>query len=125
MRGYLIDVQNDEHRVVEIADKDHLGQFYDLIGCECIDIVTRKIGGKYFDVIVDDEGLFVQNPICSAYDSKHNPMLVGNIVILGVANDDGNLTSLSVHDVQLVKESIRYMIDLYRGAMHPVVIMDY
>ena len=125
MLGYLIDVQNDEHRVVEIADKDHLGQFYDLIGCECIDIATRKIGGKYFDVIVDDEGLLVTNPICSAYDSKCRPMLAGNLVILGEANEEGNETSLSVHDVQLVKEAIRYTIDLYRGAMHPVVIMDY
>ena len=125
MRGYLIDVQNDEHRVVEIADKDHLGQFYELIGCECIDLVTRRIGGKYFDVIVDDEGLFVQNPICSAYDSKHNPMLVGNIVILGEADGEGNETSMSEGDVSLVREAIRYTIDLYRGAMHPVVIMDY
>lgn len=125
MRGYLIDVQNDEHRAVEIADKDHLGQFYELIGCECVDIATRKIGGKYFDVIVDDEGLLVSNPICSAYDIGHNPMLAGNLIILGEADDEGNGTSLSEDDVRLVKESIRYVIDLYRGAMHPVVIMDY
>lgn len=125
MRGYLIDVQNDEHRVVEIANKDRLGQFYELIGCECIDIATRKIGGKYFDVIVDDEGLLVANPICSAYDSRHRPMLAGNLIILGEADEEGNLTSLSVHDVQMVKEAIRYTIDLHRGAMHPVVIMDY
>lgn len=125
MRGYLIDVQNDEHKVVEIGDKDHLKQFYKLIDCECIDIATRRIGGKRFDVVVDDEGLFAERPICSAYDKKHNPMLVGNLVILGEADDEGNLTSLSVHDVMLVKEAIRYTIDLQSGAFHPVVIMEY
>lgn len=124
MRGYLIDVQNDEHRVVEVNDSDRLGQYYDLIGCECIDIAVRSIGGNYYNVVLDDEGLLVSNPIVSAYDESHKPMLAGNLIVFGM-DEQCDLASLTDEDVRRIRESIRYTIDLYRGAMHPVAIMSY
>lgn len=96
-----LDVRNGKEPVaMEIEDK--LETFYDLIGCSAIDIVRRPIGGKDFNVIVDDEGLLKANVIISA-TSKHNFVeLVGNLIIAGLATLDGELTSLTDEDVKKI-----------------------
>ena len=96
-----LDVRNGKEPVaMEIEDK--LETFYDLIGCSTIDIVRGPIGGKDFRVIVDDEGLLKPNVIISA-TSKHNFVeLVGNLIVAGIEDSEGNLTSLSDEDVKKI-----------------------
>ena len=56
MKVLLIDTDTLQPQVVETAGG--LQEWYRLIKCDLIDIVSRKIGGRYNDIIVDDEGLF-------------------------------------------------------------------
>lgn len=56
MKVLLIDTDTLQPQVVETAGG--LQEWYRLIKCDLIDIVSRKIGGRYYDIIVDDEGLF-------------------------------------------------------------------
>lgn len=42
--------------------EDKLDDFYEHIGCRCIDIVERRFGGRMFDVVCDDEALLSGEP---------------------------------------------------------------
>lgn len=91
------------------ADCSELEDFYRELKCDTFDIAVRKIGGKYFDLFVDDEGLFVDNPIPSVLDTEMKPMLVGNVVF---ANHDehGETTSLSDDDIEKICNSAFHVI---------------
>ena len=104
-RLLLIDVFNNDVREVNIGQGE-LDKFYELLNCRCFDITDRKIGGKYFDIFCDDEGLLQDpQPPISAYSLEtREPMLVGNLII---ANHDreGNTTDLSDEDIEHIKEN--------------------
>ena len=79
----------------------NLDEYYKLLDVSTIDIVTRKIGETYYDIICDDEALLKNRPIISMIDSKCNPMLFGNLFI--VKHDGrGELKSLTKADVNNV-----------------------
>lgn len=91
--------------VVEIPND--IDKFYEIIGCRCIDIATRRIGEKkkYYDIIVDDEGLLVDNPRVSAIDSNLKAMLVGNLIITNY-NDEGETTTLTNEDIVYLSQYV-------------------
>lgn len=103
-KALFLDTINKSTRVVDV---NTLEDYYKLIGCRCIDIVTRKIGRKWFDIICDDEGLFSNDPLISAIDDMGNPMLVGNLIVCGLADDEGELTDLKPADVAYVKKRVQ------------------
>lgn len=89
----LVDVKNRE---VKPVDCNGLEDYYNLIGCRCIGIVRRKIGQQYFEIVVDDEGLFAEEPIVSAIDADFSQALVGNLLIAGgEVTEDGELTDIT------------------------------
>lgn len=124
MKGYLIDVENDKARTVEIEDNDHLGQFYKLIGCDCIDIAVRKVGGKPYNIVLDDEGLLVAEPKFSAIDGSMRAMLAGNIILFGMA-EDMDLADIGESDIANIRENIYELFDFDTMSTHPVVMMEY
>lgn len=108
-RVLVVDVIGDKG--VYETEVDDLQDIYDALRCDCFDIAYRKVGGKKkFDIFCDDIGLFAENPIVSALDEKMCPALVGNLLF---ANHDmeGNTTSLSDEDVQIIKDNIITLID--------------
>ena len=108
MRMLLIDVNENEIKPLEV---NCLEDYYEHIGCRCIDIVRRKIGDRYFEIIIDDEGLFVDEPIVSAIDENNNVMLVGNLLIAsGEVDIDGNLTSIDDSDIDYIYNFIGLLI---------------
>ena len=85
-----------------------LKDYYAAIGCSCITIVRRTIGGKPFEIICDDEGLLVDKPKVSAVDSALKGMLVGNLLIAsGEVTGDGELTSIKGDELATVLKNIR------------------
>lgn len=99
LKGVLIKVDGT-CEVVEIVDT--LDNLYNVCECSCIDIVSRRIGGKMFDIVLDDEGLLKDNPIVTAMRKDAKEMLVGNLFI--VKNDGrGNLKSLSDEEIASVR----------------------
>ena len=102
---YLIDVKNNG---TDVVYADGLEDYYKLIDCRCIDIVSRRIGDKVYDIICDDEGLFSENRRVSAVDSKRQPMLVGNLLIAGLADEEGHLTNLTDEDVEHIEKNLMF-----------------
>lgn len=112
MKALLLDVMEGK---VETVDADGVEEFYKLLHCTTIDIVQRIIGDRWYDIVYDDNGTFVEDPRISAVDSKGQIMLVGNLLICGLADADGVLTSLSEEDIEHIKESIQKV----KTVMHP------
>lgn len=104
LKVLVLDTDNVSMEVRDIEDE--LEVFYEIIGCRCIDIPSRKIGSKYYDIIVDDEGLLVGKMV-SAIDENFEPMLVGNLIICN-SDQEGNLVSLTDEDISIIQHSVKY-----------------
>ena len=125
MIGYLIDVQNDKVAAVETTCQ--LEDYYEKLNCRVIDIVTRKIGGKYYDIIADGEGLFVDAPLVSAITPEGENMLVGNLLVLNCPDDndeEGNERGLEEEDVKRIAAKVR-RVDFRSGRSGYVLICEY
>ena len=82
----------------EIECRD-LNDYYDALKCDCFDITQRKIGGRVYDIYCDDEGTYVKDPIPSAFNSEHKPVLVGNL-IFAKHDKEGGVVGLTDDDIQ-------------------------
>lgn len=103
MKALLIDVQRD---TVEYVEPQGLADFYRLIDCDLIDITCREINGKRYDIICDDCGLFKENVKISAITRDLSPVLVGNLIISGEADEDGDQTDLQPEDIDHILDNI-------------------
>lgn len=75
-----------------------LDNYYKLLDCRCIDIVSIRFNGKSYDVICDDEALLKQPPHRFSIISKEgHPMIAGNVLICN--SKDGYETALTAEDV--------------------------
>lgn len=106
LKALYVNVEDETVETVEIENR--LDEYYRLINCDCIDIVTRKIGKCYFDIICDDEGLLKDNPKISAINNLGQVMLVGNLLITN-SDEDGETTSLTEKDIHYIKRFILEM----------------
>ncbi len=121
MKMLLIDVKSFAVRMV---DAGTLKEYYRLLDCDTIDIVQRKIAGKTYEIICDDEGLLVDAPILSAaWKSSKRPALFGNLLIAGEAID-GELTSLTDEDEKPIKDSIILCGRQGEDTIWPIVLLD-
>lgn len=104
--AYLIDVEKQEHRKVEIEDS--LETYYRMLYCDCIDIVTRAVGPEeiLYDIVCDDEDALHKNRI-SAIDRNGVAKFVGSLMITGLADENGDLTSLSDDDAAYIESCIK------------------
>ena len=100
MKAYLLDVENKVRKAVEIDDDNHLQEYYKYLNCSIVDITSRKVGGKWFDIIADDEGMLKENPIVSALDSNNQPALVGNLLFCNYDSETGEEVSLTDDDIE-------------------------
>lgn len=123
-RLLLIDVVKNEIKEVHINGGD-IHWYHEYIDCRCFDITQRKIGGRYFDIFCDDEGLLKdpQPPLSAINTKTKEPMLVGNLII---ANHDraGETTDLSDEDIKLIKKHI-VMLTMKDGSMNLALDCEY
>lgn len=116
----LVDVQNGDVKILRV--KDELETFYELLQCRCIDIVTRRIGGKIFDIVCDDEGLLTESPRPSAItDVGGEVMLVGNLMFFH-HDAEGNLVELGQSDIAHLIKNIRQAYDPKAEKVFPIVL---
>lgn len=87
-----------------------LDDMYKEIGCDTIDITRRRIGGKEFDIIVDDNGWLTEKPELSAIyvhdGGEVEPALVGTLIICS-HDAEGNTVDISIEDHMLVCCNVR------------------
>ena len=76
----------------------NLESYYKTLDCELIDIVNRQIGygeNFRFNIICDDEALLEAPTTPSAIDFSCNYCLYGNLFVVGVDNETGDVRSLT------------------------------
>ena len=90
--------------------KDDLQTYYNLIECNSIDIVRRKIGKRHFNIVCDDEGMLTDGPKISAISNFGEVRLVGNLVICSdLVTEDGDLVGLSDEEAEYIIQRIEYL----------------
>ena len=114
-----------EVKVVESKKgESNLDFMYRNIECDCIDIPRRKIGGKTFEIVCDDEGLLKINPRVSAIGKNKEVMLVGNLLVFSGVTPGGDLIDITSEDVKIVKKNLGMTLD--ETGFHPIVMnMEY
>ena len=82
-----------------VVDVDDLEKVRELINCDCIDIVQRKIGTRAYNIICDDEALLKQGPIMSTFNFKtFQPDIFGNVLICSGEINGDELVSLTAEE---------------------------
>ena len=124
MKYLLLDVKNRE---VKIVEANSLDDYYKIIGCRTIDIVSRTIGDIRVEIVIDDEGVLVNNPKVSAIDIDGTPMLYGNLLIAsGRVTDDGELTELTEAEIDEIKDNVAMITTSVYKEPYPVSVeVDY
>ena len=121
MKMLFLDVKNKEVKMVE---SNGLDDYYRLIGCRCIDIVSRTIGDVRVEIVIDDEGALVKNPKVSAIDIDGTPMLFGNLLVAsGRVTEDGELTQEEVDEI--MNNIATITTSVYKEPYPVFVEMDY
>lgn len=121
--GIYVNALQCAHEVMTI--RDDLESYYELLDVSTIDIVTRKIGGKYYDIVCDDEAMLKPIRVASMIDDTGATMLVGNLFIAH-ANSEGEMVSLTDEDVNRILGSIREnMVLAYHGTIGNVLVGEY
>jgi hypothetical protein len=125
IKAYYINPKTDTACECDIVDS--LDVFYDMLDCGTIDIVNRGFSNskKRFDIICDDEGLLKDEPYVSAVDTRGSAMLVGALLVVGEADDEGNLTSLSGKDIEFLKRRTMSLPTRRHDAHSMLVCMTY
>lgn len=109
-KSYTLDsYKNQDSQTFEYTEiKDELDTLYNIIGCESIDIVKRKIGNKTYNIVCDDEALFAENPILTAFDPANSyKNIFGTLIVTGIEDRNGNLTSITKEDARQIVSQIR------------------
>lgn len=107
LTAVLVDTEKEIFGIVNIPND--LNTFYKVLGCQYIDITVRRIGTKTVEIICDDEGLLVDSPKISAINNLGQAQLVGSLLIVGVGDSDGNLTSLSNNEANYILNRIQLL----------------
>ena len=124
MKMLLLDVKNRDVKMVEAND---LEDYYRLIGCRTIDIVSRTIGDVKVEIVLDDEGAIIDKPKVSAIDIDGTPMLFGNLLVAsGRVTEDGELTELTKAEVDEIMDNVATIATSVYTEPYPVFVeMDY
>ena len=124
MKMLMLDVVNKDVKMVEA---NGLGDYYNLIGCDYVDIIHRRIGDVEVEIVLDDEGLLVEDPKPSGISVDGTPMLFGNLLVAsGRVTDDGELTELTEEEVDEIMDNVATIsTSVYKEPYPAFVEMDY
>ena len=91
LQGLLIKFngKNITTEIVTFSKEKKLEEFYDLLNCRTIDIVTDNKGN---DIVVDDEGMLKSGNHVFQLNILEQP-IAGNMLLFGKVDAEGNLTS--------------------------------
>ena len=110
LKGLLFSQDKEKGLIVEeVSLKDTLEDYYRLLKCSLIDIQVRKISGREYDFIFDEEFLYSGHEpteITGVEISYNQETILGNLLILGLADSEGRETSLTDNDIELIKTQL-------------------
>lgn len=114
----IIKRNNEGDLVVQTKEiEDTLSNYYEILSCDNIDIVSRKIKDFRVCFVIDDEYLLRntpnQPPVAVLVDDNWKDAIYGALVITGYsANEGGKLLSLTDEQINIIKKSISYFRDV-------------
>ena len=121
MKAYLINSKTEEHGPVDAEPT--LEEYYRLVGCRCVDFIIRKIAGRPYAFIVDDEGMLKESNRTSAASLFGRlEQLFGNVLIFGSdpRNEEHGMRSLTDDDLGRISSSM-FVGAFPDGSTHPVL----
>lgn len=119
MKGLLLDTINQKVQVVDCENS--LDAWYRLLNCDMIEMPEIKIGGKYFTIICDEEGLLKSEPIISGVGI--NIGLVGNLLIFNTDRENCDVTDLTNEDISLIRDNIGVALMADNITMKPQIVL--
>lgn len=119
-KGVLLKKYSEDVKTVKIFG---LNDFYRFMECDLIDIMCMPIGGKYYDIIVDEEFLFDSELVTTVVDKKGNTIAYGNIIVLGDGSETGTSPSLTTDDIQNIRRHL-YPVTHKNGKHGKVLVVD-
>ena len=106
-----VDVNDDED--------GQLQQFYKYIGCDTVDMLEVSIGGRKFDIIVDDEGCYKLFAIPS-FSMSDGAVFFGN-VLFEHRDAEGRTTGLDNDDLDILRRAVRESVKRLRPVWKSVL----
>lgn len=116
--GLLVDVHSGV--CVKKTIEDKLSAYYEVLHCDLVEIVPRRIGGRRFCIICDEEGLLKSGCRVSGIFTSGRPALVGNLFICHTSGSD--LDSLTDDDFAFLRGFIVTL--LYNDGTQTKAIKD-
>lgn len=124
--------ENDIKGSVKVVDVDtNIDTMYDMLHCSTIDIAARRIGGRQFLIVCDDEGRFVSSPKISACDEFGHVMLVGSLLIFApneqrFRDESSDYRDMTDEEVSCVLDSVcTGKVVSYPNGLRMIVGMEY
>ena len=124
MKAVYIKATEDGTTVKAVNLEPSLENYYRLLNCRCIDITSRRIGDRYYNIICDDEGLLKGEPIVTAINSDGDAMLVGSLLVLK-CDDEGNEIGLTAEEIREVMNHTHGFISLLTGEIREFLVCEY
>ncbi len=97
-----LEVNHEEKTLIPhiraIDEADTLNEYYQLLGCQCIDMVAIDVGGYSYDVVCDDEGLFREPMVPTLYISEEQ-VLFGTLAFVKI-DEEGYTVGLEKEDIE-------------------------
>ena len=114
-------IANISTRAVEFPESmssmDRLYEYYRMLNCRCIDIREVFINDKPFDLIVDDEGLLVENPVPTFYLEDEDSAIAGNI-LFAHCDEEGETVGLDDEEIPMLQGYLSENIEKLKKWMH-------
>lgn len=108
MKGLLLDVINQEVRVVDCESDIH--EWYKLLNCDIVEMPEFTIGGKSYTIVCDEEGKLKDYPIISGINPINEVVMVGNLLIFNTDYEECDVTDLTEDDIKHLRRYIRTMV---------------
>lgn len=117
IKGVLVNTQSNiiaeyslEYDKHKNGKSTFLPKIYSLLNCSTINIISRKFGDLWLDIVVDDEGLLKWNNLPSVYTLNKETrqlleQIVGNVFVCG-HDANGELVSLNDNEIQVVLKQL-------------------
>ena len=126
MVGLLINVKDNEVNEIEIDESNVLKDIKQAIGCDLVDVVADiNVGGRRYDIIVDDEGLLKEDSKPAARCMDAEQILFGNIVLLNHDYENETWSTLSEEDVLNINKHIFAISDRLTEEVSPLLEYKY
>ncbi len=101
----------ENYKIVELSKDHELDDLYQLIECHCVDCVSRKVGNKFFDFWIDDNGLLKDKLFTTCFNMEEEggncyEVLCGNILIANF-DSNGEMVGLTEDDINLITSHLQ------------------